>query len=356
MWSHRLAVRTPGFHPGNRGSIPLGITSHYFRQEKFQNLFSGTFLFVLPLLNRVRFALGACHSLPQCILKNMDTYHIAINKEASIRLSAYGLILVFVAAGLFKQFTGGGGSDGNALLMLFAALVAIAVHELAHGVFFKLFGGRVRYGVGMKYYLLPYAYATSRGTAFSFGQMMTIGLAPFVLLSTLLIGLTVAMPSLAAYWSIAFIINFGGAVGDLWLMSRIWKFRRIPGVKFIDEADGIQVKAESSEVSRIATKFTQKKTAFVASLLNAWMLGALVLLIQTILVSGVWRALAPQQSFIIGTDQFFLAKYVTDTHGTTATLELMPIIVGGFIFALLFSWLQSKKSGLIPGSKAHSAG
>src|SRR3989338_10208323 len=24
--SHRLAVRTPGFHPGNRGSIPLGIT------------------------------------------------------------------------------------------------------------------------------------------------------------------------------------------------------------------------------------------------------------------------------------------------------------------------------------------
>jgi hypothetical protein len=25
-WSHRLAVRTSGFHPGNRGSIPLGTT------------------------------------------------------------------------------------------------------------------------------------------------------------------------------------------------------------------------------------------------------------------------------------------------------------------------------------------
>ncbi len=23
---HRLTVRTPGFHPGNRGSIPLGAT------------------------------------------------------------------------------------------------------------------------------------------------------------------------------------------------------------------------------------------------------------------------------------------------------------------------------------------
>jgi len=26
-WSHRLPVRTPGFHPGNRGSIPRGTTN-----------------------------------------------------------------------------------------------------------------------------------------------------------------------------------------------------------------------------------------------------------------------------------------------------------------------------------------
>jgi hypothetical protein len=25
-WRHRLGVRTPGFHPGNRGSIPRGAT------------------------------------------------------------------------------------------------------------------------------------------------------------------------------------------------------------------------------------------------------------------------------------------------------------------------------------------
>ena len=25
-WSHRLSVRTPGFHPGKRGSIPRGTT------------------------------------------------------------------------------------------------------------------------------------------------------------------------------------------------------------------------------------------------------------------------------------------------------------------------------------------
>ena len=29
-WSHRLAVRTPASHAGNRGSIPLGITKQHF--------------------------------------------------------------------------------------------------------------------------------------------------------------------------------------------------------------------------------------------------------------------------------------------------------------------------------------
>ncbi len=27
FWLHRLVARTPGSHPGNRGSIPLGATS-----------------------------------------------------------------------------------------------------------------------------------------------------------------------------------------------------------------------------------------------------------------------------------------------------------------------------------------
>ncbi len=28
IWSHRLTARTPGSHPGNRGSIPLGTTNN----------------------------------------------------------------------------------------------------------------------------------------------------------------------------------------------------------------------------------------------------------------------------------------------------------------------------------------
>lgn len=275
----------------------------------------------------------------------MNTYHISIDREASIRLSAYGLVLVFIGAGLFKQLTGGSTSEDNALLMLIVALLTIGIHELVHGVFFKLFGGRVRYGVGVKYYLLPYAYATSPGTAFSFGQMLVIGLMPFILLSALSICLAISIPSLAAYLSIAFIINFGGAVGDLWLMSRIWRFRNIPGVKFIDEADGIQVRAKSEAVSQVAQGFVQKKTVFVSTFINSWMVSAIILLVLTVFISGTWHAIAPEQSFVIGTDQFFLAKYAKSAEGTNATLELTPVILGGLIFAVLFSLLQGRKRG-----------
>ena len=38
IWSHRLAVRTPGSHPGNPGSIPGGITIE--NSSPFGGLFS----------------------------------------------------------------------------------------------------------------------------------------------------------------------------------------------------------------------------------------------------------------------------------------------------------------------------
>ena len=43
LWSRRLTVRTPGFHPGNRGSIPRGIT---IREKSAETSF-GAFLFNL---------------------------------------------------------------------------------------------------------------------------------------------------------------------------------------------------------------------------------------------------------------------------------------------------------------------
>jgi hypothetical protein len=37
LWPHRLTVRTPGFHPGNRGSIPREVTT---KMPDFGRVFS----------------------------------------------------------------------------------------------------------------------------------------------------------------------------------------------------------------------------------------------------------------------------------------------------------------------------
>lgn len=55
---HRLTVRTPGFHPGNRGSIPREVTMKLSRSEKFHHLLCGTFLLRSSLLCGARFFLG----------------------------------------------------------------------------------------------------------------------------------------------------------------------------------------------------------------------------------------------------------------------------------------------------------
>ncbi len=42
FWPHRLTVRTPGFHPGNRGSIPREVT------KKSAPVYWGVFLGGFP--------------------------------------------------------------------------------------------------------------------------------------------------------------------------------------------------------------------------------------------------------------------------------------------------------------------
>ena len=42
-WSVRLGVRTPGFHPGNRGSIPLRTTSNK-KQRAVNQIFTAFFV------------------------------------------------------------------------------------------------------------------------------------------------------------------------------------------------------------------------------------------------------------------------------------------------------------------------
>ena len=56
--SRRLTVRTPGFHPGNRGSIPLGITNERTSPH------GGVFSLVLLLWSRTGVQVALPESCP----------------------------------------------------------------------------------------------------------------------------------------------------------------------------------------------------------------------------------------------------------------------------------------------------
>src|SRR3990170_884282 len=116
--------------------------------------------------------------------RGAPAYTIGLSKMLVTRLSAYGMLLFFLAAGVFSSLIGREGSGGISALYVATFFGTLVAHELVHGLFFRIFGGKPRYGAGVKYFF-PYFYATSPGTAFRLRQMIIIGLAPLFTISTL---------------------------------------------------------------------------------------------------------------------------------------------------------------------------
>ncbi|MGG5332565.1 DUF3267 domain-containing protein [Enterococcus sp. AZ163] len=74
------------------------------------------------------------------------------------------------------------------LLVTAGTFLLIVIHELIHGVFFRVFSpkGKVKFGINIKKGI---AYAASPGSKYSRGQFAWISLAPFVLIT---LSLTIA--------------------------------------------------------------------------------------------------------------------------------------------------------------------
>ncbi|MGT2929407.1 DUF3267 domain-containing protein [Streptococcus dentasini] len=102
------------------------------------------------------------------------------------------------------------------LLLFFLALIAVFfIHEMIHGVFFKLFKpeNRVKFGIKWESGMI---YATSPGSIYSKKQMLIISLAPFITWTFVFsLLLAVKLMGLAAYVALAS-IHAAGCVGDLY--------------------------------------------------------------------------------------------------------------------------------------------
>ena len=121
--------------------------------------------------------------------------------------------------------------------------VSLAVHEVVHGVFFKLLapaGTRVTFGANWKAGML---YACAKGIVYTRRQYLVIALAPTVAVTAILLALGVATGWPLAFYLIA-VLHLSGCTGDWEYARAISRDPRIThcedtewGVAFFGEGD-----------------------------------------------------------------------------------------------------------------------
>ena len=127
----------------------------------------------------------------------------------------------------------------SAFADLLGVLVAvIVVHEALHGVGFRLFGGRPKFGLAFAS-TFPVAYAACPGRRFTRGQFLVIGALPVVVIDAVAIALGAFAP-LASLGAAAIAINSAGAVADLWTIALL--LQSPPGSLF-EDSDGRSIVA-----------------------------------------------------------------------------------------------------------------
>lgn len=109
----------------------------------------------------------------------------------------------------------------NLVIFFLTYFLIISIHELIHGLFFKVFSdtGKVKFGFknGM-------AYATNPGTKYTWWQFLIIVLAPCVFISLALF-LAYQLTWINATFFVAMAsLHFAGCVGDLWYALLIMKY------------------------------------------------------------------------------------------------------------------------------------
>ncbi|HSP09626.1 MAG TPA: DUF3267 domain-containing protein, partial [Candidatus Dormibacteraeota bacterium] len=105
------------------------------------------------------------------------------------------------------------------LATIVTVLLVLVLHEALHGAGFLVFGGRPKFGAGIKGGA-PYLFAVCPGKRFSRGRFLVIGLLPLVGIDAGALALAGYVP-LVVPAMVAFAFNTAGAVGDLWMIAVI---------------------------------------------------------------------------------------------------------------------------------------
>ena len=140
LWSLRLSVRTPGFQPGKRGSIPLGTTSFYKVQwDMFAQLIDAQ-----KVSDKVSIGISAL-CLLHCLL--FPSFMILLSSFISVSLNSelihYMLLFLVVPVSSFALIVGLNNHKNSFIFFIGLSGLAILVSALFIELSIKTISGEI---------------------------------------------------------------------------------------------------------------------------------------------------------------------------------------------------------------------
>jgi Putative zincin peptidase len=196
------------FHPHQRNEQQEAINNGHIRKLEEVELLEPAQLRPLALLSLLLLAIGTIFF----IILNIASYIQQTYSTPGI--NSIKSLLLWIGINIIGYF------------------LILPIHELIHAAAFILWGGKPYFGAK-----LPYAlYCGAKDQLFRRNQYFVVGLAPLVIITLAGIILILISPVLASYMLLAFIGNFSGAAGDIWVVRRL--VRRPPSILVEDTESG----------------------------------------------------------------------------------------------------------------------
>lgn len=272
-------------------------------------------------------------------MKKIET--ISITKQQSYALTAQGVLMLFIGVAIFRGIFGQSNQNAPAWALVAVYFATLIVHELVHGLGFLLSGAKPKFGVGFVG-IMPFAYATSGSNSkIPLKKMLVTAYLPFVLLSIIFILLASAIPGYVSLLMVGFVGNFAGAIGDIWIASKLLKYLRYSDTLVVDTKSGVDVYSSSAQAAVIGAASMAKQKINTPFWRVACIAFVLIMAISA-LVPMIMSWSGFHGVFTLGAGVFYL--FTIDTTGTNfmASFNLLPALVGGVLAGVLFTILEKR--------------
>ncbi|MCU4973399.1 DUF3267 domain-containing protein [Halobacteria archaeon AArc-m2/3/4] len=213
--------------------------------------------------------------------------------------------------------------------------IVVLVHELIHGVCMGRYGTRAEYGVGIAYFVLPYAYARSEGANYTRNQMLVVLLAPLVVIS--LGGLLALVVTDSTLVLVVLAANAAGSIGDCWMAALLLQYSS--SVRVTELPDG---RAGFGVYGSPAERAIRLESANAVATFLYGSVGTFGTIVVTLFVAVLGSLAFGSGNLVIGDPDrlWFLFQHELHPNGPGATVEVgVPLAltvssIGGLVAVL----------------------